>query len=269
MELDEELPKPLAFHKKENYIANLTLMEIDPNKVSSEINMKINPMQEDEIAVSRKQTIKPIKNLFVGLKGKAKIEIKSDETHPKAASLQKVPQINVLLQEILKRLEIVENNQSVLLVTDKKSVKIFKEFDPSEAIEQLVLDKVWDSFMNSIIFATNKNILKKKIRNTPNSKRSEMKEKKSFLHRSIVEISKIIRKINKHKTKVPEQVKLTKWNNILTNKHELINDLQEVLNKTKKHFQKQFSYSSLLKRVVLTSRSGQSSLNQSIRLKKN
>ncbi|CAG8690167.1 33635_t:CDS:2 [Gigaspora margarita] len=41
---------------------------------------------------------------------KAKIEIESDKIYPKAASSQKVPQINVLLQEILKRLEIVENN---------------------------------------------------------------------------------------------------------------------------------------------------------------
>ncbi|CAG8807126.1 13414_t:CDS:2 [Gigaspora margarita] len=212
----EESPKPLSFYKKENYIANPTLMEIDPNKDSSEINMKINPMQEDEIAVPGKQTrnwpiisrilkekikksltlwdisnetlacqirknlsfygrltvksfranskskaafveiefknekqvkrivtgsnaikiinrrgfsssgdnthfeeFKLIKNLFVGLKGKAKIEIKSDKNYPKIALLQKVPQINVLLQEILKRLEIVENNQSVLLVTNK------------------------------------------------------------------------------------------------------------------------------------------------------
>ncbi|CAG8804735.1 28021_t:CDS:2, partial [Gigaspora margarita] len=65
------------------------------------------------------EEIKPIKNPFVGLKRKAKIEIESDEIYPKTASPQKVPQINVLLQEILKRLETVEDNQSVLLVTDK------------------------------------------------------------------------------------------------------------------------------------------------------
>ncbi|CAG8839980.1 26417_t:CDS:1, partial [Gigaspora margarita] len=53
----KELPKPLLFHKKENYIVNLTLIEINPNKVSSKINMKINPMQEGEIAVSEKQTV--------------------------------------------------------------------------------------------------------------------------------------------------------------------------------------------------------------------
>ncbi|CAG8844527.1 42391_t:CDS:2, partial [Gigaspora margarita] len=161
---EKELPKSLTSHKRENYIANPTLMEIDPNKVSSEINIKINLMQEDEIAVPGKKTyykntfisknnrnakgkrivtgsnatkiinkrgfsslgdnahfkeIKPIKNLFVGLKGKAKIEIESDETYSKAASPQKVLQINVLLQEIFKRLEIVKNNQLVLLVTDK------------------------------------------------------------------------------------------------------------------------------------------------------
>ncbi|CAG8690158.1 33634_t:CDS:2 [Gigaspora margarita] len=45
----EEPPKPLLFYKKENYIVNLTLMEIDPNKVSSEINIKINPMQKEKI----------------------------------------------------------------------------------------------------------------------------------------------------------------------------------------------------------------------------
>ncbi|CAG8796491.1 21963_t:CDS:1, partial [Gigaspora margarita] len=50
---------------------------------------------------------------------KAKIEIESDETYPKTALLQKALQINMLLQEILKRLETVENNQSVLLVTNK------------------------------------------------------------------------------------------------------------------------------------------------------
>ncbi|CAG8746345.1 3608_t:CDS:2, partial [Gigaspora margarita] len=173
----EELPKLLSSYKKENYIANPTLMEINPNKDSSEINMKINLMQEDEITVPGKQTdipnetlarqirknlsfysrltnnrnaegkrivmgsntikiinrrgfsslgdnihfekIKPIKNLFVGLKGKAKIEIESNKTYSKTALSQKVPQINMLLQEILKRLETVENNQSVLLVTDK------------------------------------------------------------------------------------------------------------------------------------------------------
>ncbi|CAG8846438.1 12345_t:CDS:1, partial [Gigaspora margarita] len=52
----EEPPKPLSSYKKENYIANPTLMEIDPNKNSSEINMKINPIQEDEITVPGKQT---------------------------------------------------------------------------------------------------------------------------------------------------------------------------------------------------------------------
>ncbi|CAG8700171.1 983_t:CDS:2, partial [Gigaspora margarita] len=52
----EELLKLLSSYKKENYTANSTLMEIDPNKVSSKINMKINPMQGDEITVPEKQT---------------------------------------------------------------------------------------------------------------------------------------------------------------------------------------------------------------------
>ncbi|CAG8599232.1 44225_t:CDS:2 [Gigaspora margarita] len=118
----KELLKLLSSYKKENYIVNLTLMEIAPNKVSSKINIKINPMQEGFSSLEDNahfEEIKSIKNLFIGLKGKAKIEIESNETYPKAALPQKVPQINMLLQEILKRLEIVENNQLVLLVTNK------------------------------------------------------------------------------------------------------------------------------------------------------
>ncbi|CAG8835037.1 27985_t:CDS:2, partial [Gigaspora margarita] len=126
-------------------------------RISSEIHIKINPMQKDEITdipnetlacqirknlsfygrlmnnqntkgkrivtgsntikiINRRgfsslrdnthiEEIKPIKNPFVGLKEKAKIEIESNETYSKVASSQKVPQINMLLQEILKRLE--------------------------------------------------------------------------------------------------------------------------------------------------------------------
>ncbi|CAG8543476.1 38079_t:CDS:1, partial [Gigaspora margarita] len=43
----------------------------------------------------------------------------------------------------------------------RKSVKIFKEFDPSKAIEQLVLDKVWDSFM-MVLFLTQTRTFQKK-----------------------------------------------------------------------------------------------------------
>ncbi|CAG8606408.1 36084_t:CDS:2 [Gigaspora margarita] len=101
----EELPKLPSSHKKENHIANSTLIEIDPNKDSSEINMKINPNQKDEIAVPGKQP----------------------------------------------------------------------------------------------------NIPKKRIRNTPNSKRSEMKEKKSFLYHNVVEISKLLEKSTSIRQKCPNR----------------------------------------------------------------
>ncbi|CAG8805676.1 38299_t:CDS:2, partial [Gigaspora margarita] len=179
----QELLKPLSIYKKENYIVNLTLMEIDPNKVLNEIDMKTNLMLEEEILALGKQVvdipnkilacqirknlsfyskltvksfkangkskaafikiefknekqedflvwknnahfeeIKHIKNPVGSLEKKVKIEIKSNEAHSKVSSLQNVLQINVLLQEILKRLETVESNQLVLLVTDKDNL---------------------------------------------------------------------------------------------------------------------------------------------------
>ncbi|CAG8632484.1 18621_t:CDS:2 [Gigaspora margarita] len=42
---------------KKNDIVNLALMKIDPNKVSDESNIEINPIQEDEIIVPAKQIL--------------------------------------------------------------------------------------------------------------------------------------------------------------------------------------------------------------------
>ncbi|CAG8856784.1 9449_t:CDS:2, partial [Gigaspora margarita] len=47
----QEPPKPPTPYRKGNNIVNLALMEIDPNKVSDESNIEINPMQKDEIIV--------------------------------------------------------------------------------------------------------------------------------------------------------------------------------------------------------------------------
>ncbi|CAG8810740.1 17163_t:CDS:2, partial [Gigaspora margarita] len=60
----QELSKLPTLHKKGNNIVNLALMEIDPSKVSDENNMKINPIQEDEIIVPAKQILanQPILN---------------------------------------------------------------------------------------------------------------------------------------------------------------------------------------------------------------
>ncbi|CAG8831629.1 34808_t:CDS:2, partial [Gigaspora margarita] len=91
----QKLLKPLTIHKKENYIINSTLMKIDPNRV--------------------------------------KIEIESDKAHAKVSSSQEVLQINILLQKILKKLEIVENNQSVFLVTDKSNPSIRSLAHPSNS----------------------------------------------------------------------------------------------------------------------------------------
>ncbi|CAG8744992.1 45581_t:CDS:2, partial [Gigaspora margarita] len=70
------------------------------------------------------EKIKHNKNSVSNLKEKEKIEIESNKVHSKASSSEKVPQINVLLQEILKKLETVESNQLVLLVTDKVNISI-------------------------------------------------------------------------------------------------------------------------------------------------
>ncbi|CAG8838382.1 36707_t:CDS:2, partial [Gigaspora margarita] len=175
----QELPKLLSSYKKENYIVNSTLMKIDPNKVSSKINMKINPIQKEEKGI---------------VTGSNAIKIVNRRSFSSLGNNAHSEEIKLIKNPFEKR----------------KSVEIFKNFDPSEAIEQSVLDKIWNSFMNGIIFAINKNISKKRIRNTPNNKKSKMKEKKSLLHRSVVEINKIVREINKYKTKIPEQVKYTK-----------------------------------------------------------
>ncbi|CAG8827526.1 8217_t:CDS:2, partial [Gigaspora margarita] len=53
----QELPKLPTSHRKGNDIVNSALIKIDPNKASDKSNMEINPMQENKIIVSAKQTL--------------------------------------------------------------------------------------------------------------------------------------------------------------------------------------------------------------------
>ncbi|CAG8722679.1 8063_t:CDS:2 [Gigaspora margarita] len=53
----QKLPKLPTPYRKENDIVNLALMKIDPSKVLDERNMKINPIQEDEIIWCHRNTL--------------------------------------------------------------------------------------------------------------------------------------------------------------------------------------------------------------------
>ncbi|CAG8734525.1 23205_t:CDS:2 [Gigaspora margarita] len=66
----QELPKPPTLHRKGNDIVNLALIEIDPSKVLDKSNMKINPMQKDEIIVPAKQILANQPTLNYNTEGK-------------------------------------------------------------------------------------------------------------------------------------------------------------------------------------------------------